>query len=323
MNTSLPIRPFGSTADRTTALGLGGAVLANSSYRDGVATVRRALELGVKYFDTSPGYCANESQLMMGEGLADAPDDIMVATKVGYFETPAGFRSEDEIKHQIEDNLKRLRRDSVDVLQVHEANWASWWDDHAESRTAQISAGTAYEFADAPAIRVLRWAREQGLCRYIGITGNVSHQMTRILADVDVDTFLVAYSYDLIVRSAEADAIPLARSKDVVLILGAIFYGGRLVAPHPEWLTSPPEWMDADLRDRFDRLYRIQDESGIPLVEMAMRFALAQGDASVVLVGCARPREIEQLVEATLAGELPADAAREIANLGRRAEESI
>lgn len=316
MASTLPIRRFGQTDYETTAIGLGGAVLENSSFDDGVATVRRALELGVKYFDTSPMYCTGNSQLIMGEGLVDAPDDVMVATKIGYFDTPAGFRSEDEMKRQIEDNLKKLKRDSVDVLQAHEANWECWWKDGVASRGKQIVDSEQYEFADAPVMRVLRWAKEQGLCHKIGITGNVAHQMARILNDVDVDTFLVAFSYDLIVRAAEAEAFPLAREKNVVLLLGAIFYGGRLIRPREEWLTNPPEWMTAELQDKFARLYRIQKEASIPLVEMAVRFALAQQDTSVVLVGCARPSEIEQSVNAAIAGPLPDEIYREVLSLG-------
>lgn len=316
MDTSIPVRQFGNTGLTTTALGLGGAVLDRSSFDDGVATVRRALELGVKYFDTSPMYCKGQSQVMMGEGLSGAPDDIMLATKIGYFDTPAGFRSEDAMKRQIEDNLHKLKRDSVDVLQAHEANWACWWKDGAADRGQQIVDSEEYEFADAPVMRVLRWARDQGICKKIGITGNVAHQMARILADVDVDTFLVAFSYDLIVRAAEAEAFPLAREKDVVLLLGAIFYGGRLVRPREDWLANPPDWMTPELQDKFARLYRIEKEAKIPLVEMAVRFALAQPQTSVVLVGCARPKEIEQSVRAAIAGPLPDEVYNEVLSLG-------
>ena len=292
-------------------------MLDRSSREDGVATVRRAVELGIRYFDTSPGYCGNDSQLIMGEGLAGAPDDVMLATKLGYFDTQADYRSEDALKRQVEDNLRRLRRDSVDVLQVHEANWESWWKDGVLTRGQRIADDERYRFADAPVMRVLRWARDQGLCRYIGITGNVARQISRVLAAVDVDTFLVAFNYDLIVRSAEIEAFPLAREKHVALILGAIFYGGRLIRPHDEWLTDPPDWMTPDVQEKFTRLYRIQNDARIPLVEMAVRFALTQADTSVVLVGCATPGEIEQSVEAASAGDLPDDVQRQIVELGR------
>ena len=79
--TPLPVRNFGDQADTPTVIGLGGAVIKNKSYSEGVATVRRARELGITYFDTSPGYAGNLSQPIMGEGLTGAGDEVMVATK--------------------------------------------------------------------------------------------------------------------------------------------------------------------------------------------------------------------------------------------------
>ncbi len=60
-------QPYGPTGAMTTKIGLGGAFLTRSSFTDGVATVRRALELSVCYFDTSPMYCRGASQAVLGE----------------------------------------------------------------------------------------------------------------------------------------------------------------------------------------------------------------------------------------------------------------
>jgi aryl-alcohol dehydrogenase-like predicted oxidoreductase len=318
MSEQLPIRKFGASGPETTALGQGGAVISRSSYADGVATIKGALEAGIRYFDTSPGYCDNESQLVFGEGLEGAGEDIMIATKLGYFRDSADFRRPEALRRQIEDDLRRLRRDRVDVLQVHEANWACWWKDGAGRE--RIGRAEDYDFAGAPVFDVLHEARAKGLCRYIGITGNVAREMTRVLQDVEVDTFLMAYNYDLILRTAEVEAIPLAKEKDAVLILGAIFYAGRLVEIHPEWLETPPDWMNETLRQRFARLYEIQRESGLGMVELCVRFALAQSDASVVLVGTKTPEETAESVRAAEAGPLPADVQKSIETLGLNME---
>ena len=317
---TLPTRQFGETDDRTTAIGLGGAVLTHLSYAQGVATVRRAYELGVRYFDTSPGYCDNRSQPVMGEGLEGIPSgpggEVMVATKVGYFRNLADFRSEDAIRRQIEDNLRLLRRDRVDVLQVHEANMTCWWEDGAAFPWIRLVEGRDYAFEDAPVLAALRRAKEEGLCRYIGITGNVAHQMSHVLRAVSVDTILVAFSYDLIVRDAEAEAFPLAAEKHVALILGAIYHAGRLVQVREEWLGAPPEWMTPALRERFARLYDIQRACGIPLVQLALRYVLAREGVSTILIGAKTPAEIEEAVKAARAGPLPGDLQAEIDALG-------
>jgi aryl-alcohol dehydrogenase-like predicted oxidoreductase len=300
----------------TTPLGLGGAVIIQDSFASGVDSVKAAYDLGVRYFDTSPGYCANESQRIFGAGLAGV-GDVMVATKLGYFENPADFRSPRALRAQIEDNLQRLGRDHVDVLQVHEANWACWWQDGI-GRT-QITDDGSYDFAGAPVFEVLSRAKEDGLCAYYGITGNVASQMSQVLADVDVDTFLMAFNYDLAIRNAEVEAIPLAKKKAATVILGAIFYGGRLIEPHPEWITNPPEWMDENLRKKFSKLYEIQGESGLSLVELGVRFTLSQPDVSVVLVGTKNPKETEECIRAADAGPLPSDLQTALEVLGRNA----
>jgi predicted aldo/keto reductase-like oxidoreductase len=67
--TTIESRPYGSTGERVTILGLGCGALAKHSFAQGVATVRRALELGITYFDTSPFYCDGASQAILGETL--------------------------------------------------------------------------------------------------------------------------------------------------------------------------------------------------------------------------------------------------------------
>ena len=70
---ALEKRPYGQTGDRVTVIGLGGAGLYKHSFTEGVATVQRALELGVTYYDTSPEYGGGMSQAILG----DAPEGAL------------------------------------------------------------------------------------------------------------------------------------------------------------------------------------------------------------------------------------------------------
>ena len=116
---------LGRTGRTVSRLGFGGAPAGLKNYlevfdperaadRDAVtAAVRRALELGITYFDTAPGYGDGASERILGEGLKDAPpDNIFLATKVG---TWAGG----EVRASLEKSLRNLRRDWIDLLQVH------------------------------------------------------------------------------------------------------------------------------------------------------------------------------------------------------------
>lgn len=314
----LPTTTFGADGPLTTRIGLGGAVITHESEEMGVRTIHAALEAGVKYFDTSPGYCNRRSQPVFGEGLARAPDDVMVATKVGYFDDPADYRRPEAIRAQITESLELLRRERVDLLQAHEANWRAWWSgDNGTARgREQIRDDEPYRFADAPVITELTRAREAGLCRFTGITGNVADQMTRVLKDVEVDALLIAFNYDLVQRRATKDALPLARSRNLPAILGAIFRGSRIIEPHPEWIDNPPDWMTPTLRSAYARLYELQAQSGFSLVELAVRFSLARTDVAVVLIGAKNPDELHESLRAAEKGGLPADLHAAIEAIG-------
>jgi len=202
------------------------------------------------------------------------------------------------------------------VLQIHEANWVAWWQDGVEKATDSFDIDGTYDFDNSPGLETLRQAKRDGLCRHIGITGNRAQHMCHVLRNVSVDTFLLAFSYDPIIRYAEIDGFDLAAERRVTLILGAIFHGGRFTAVHPEWLDEPPPWMTPQLRERFARLYEIQKESGMSLVQLAVRFVLMKEEPSVILIGAASPDEIEESVNAVHEGPLPRDLHEEVRAIG-------
>jgi len=306
-------RPYGKTGEHVSVLGLGGGYLNKYSYMDGVATVRRALELGVSYFDTSPfygqgatRYGTGASQAILGEALEGRSESFLVATKVGHFAAASRFRSADAIRTQIDENLRLLRRDSVDVLQIHESDWQWWWTDTPQEEMG-APLDPSFDYDGSPVMDVLREARAEGRCRYIGITANDSDKLARVLGKVDVDTCLSAYGYDTLRRGTRRDIMPVARKAGVVMIVGGVLSSLHDTAVHPEWLTSPPPWMTPDLRADFEGLYRVQSECGLSLIELTLRYLLADREVSTVLVGAARPAEIEEWVEAAEKGPLPSE----------------
>ena len=319
---ALEKRPYGSTGEEVTIVGLGGGMQNKYSLADGVATVHRALELGITYFDTSPYYGVGSgrygtgaSQALMGEALDGRPERYLLATKVGHLAAPPRFRSPDALRTQIEESLRLLRRDSVDTLQVHEADWQWWWtDDPPQERRAPIDPD--YDFIGAPVMQVLQEAKEDGLCRFIGVTGNTSNNLTQVLRHVDVDVCLPAFNYDVLRRGARLEVMPVARDNNVAVVLGGIFQAGREADVHPEWLTSPPDWMTPDLKDRMERLYTIQRAYDLSLVELTIRYLLADDGISTILVGAASPAEIEESVAAAEKGPLTADLHQALEQLG-------
>ena len=290
---ALATRPYGLFGDETTVLGLGGVFLNKHSFNDGVATVHRALELGVTYFDTSPMYGRGMSQAVLGEALAGRSEKYMLATKFGYMGTPSRFRSYDALRAQLHENLRLLRRDRVDTLQVHESDQHQWWtDDPPTERRAPFDPNL--DFAGSPIMKVLQDAKEEGLCRFTGVTGNNAERVGHVLANVDVDLCLSAFNYDVLRRGARKHIVPLAQSKNVSVILAGIV---RL-----------PE----DMPDEMEKLQAIHRDSGLSVVDLTIRFLLADTGFSTMLVGASTPDEIEESVVAAESGPLPADLHRAI-----------
>jgi L-galactose dehydrogenase len=315
MNAKVEKRQFGRTGEQVTALGLGGGALNKISFNEGVATVHKALELGIAYFDTSPLYGDGISQAILGEALRGRSENFLLATKLGHFRDPHLFRATDALWAQLGENLRILHREYVDVLQVHECDWHCWWSDKPPS-SGLIRPELAYDFADAPIMQVLREAKEIGLCRHIGITGNNADETARVLQNVQVDTYLVAFNYDLIWRGIRAQALPLARQKGVGLISAAPFHNNRFTEVHLEWLDSPPGWMTPEIMDRFKKLYVLQKESGLSLVTLCIRYLLADPHIALILAGAATTTEVEEIFTAAQSGPLPADLHEAVEALG-------
>ncbi len=315
MNPQIEHRPYGQTGESVSIIGLGGACLSQHSPAEGIATVRRALELGVSYFDTSPFYGQGASQDILGQALQGRTERYLLATKIGRLPGYPDFRSPEALWAQLRNNLRLLRRDSTDTLQIHESDWACWWMDNPNPQQRTLTQRVP-DIDEAPVMKVLRQAKRRGLCRFIGLTGNNAEVTAQVLEQVEVDTYLVAFNYDLICRTALGRAVPRAVEKKVALILGGIFQNGRLAQVRPELLSSPPKWMSCEFRDRLERLYDLQKKSGLSLVEMTIRFLITDQNVSTILVGASKPEEIEQSVAAAQAGPLPNELHQALDKLG-------
>lgn len=146
----IPVRPLGKTGVNISSFGLGGEGVLRTYGRmkEAVAVIHKALELGVKYFDTAPAY--SQSQDYLGEGLKGSRRNIFLASKTHE-------RSRDGSLQLLEDSLKRLRTDYLNLWQIH--------DVRTKDDINRI-------FSDNGAIKALEEAKSQGLVKFAGITGH-------------------------------------------------------------------------------------------------------------------------------------------------------
>lgn len=151
--TSMPYRTLGSTGERVSAIGLGGHHLGIESVDETLAIriVHRAVERGITFMDNSWDYNEGASEERMGKALADGRrDQVFLMTKID-------GRSKQEAARQLDESLKRLRTDYVDLIQHHEV--IRFDDPHRI-------------FDPEGANAALEEARAAGKARYIGFTGH-------------------------------------------------------------------------------------------------------------------------------------------------------
>lgn len=271
-----------------------------------IATVRKAHEVGINFFDTSVMYRNGSSQALMGEALEGKTGDYICATKVGYFNDPKHYRSVEALHVQLQENLRLLRRDSVDLLQVHEADWDHWWTDRSDlAKWDLFDLDGSFDFANAPVMQFLREAKERGLCRHIGVTGNNARHIGRVIGEVDVDSVLVAYNYYPFNTTARDFIIPTAQEKGMAVIIAAIFY---FVFSLPEdWKNDSATFFGKHTARQREQLFDLQKECGIPMAELVLRFVAADERISSIVLGAGKPSEVDQNVKTFAAGKLPPD----------------
>ena len=319
--TMTPLRRLGKTDLQIRQISLGSVGLTTDSLHreQGIAVVERALELGVNYIDTAPFY--GDSQSVVGQALQGHNEPYILGTKCGRWTFVDGpYRDLDAIKSQFEQTLTELRRDRVDILYIHEADWIAWWKDMKIPRhTKWISQDESYDFAGAPVTQFLNWARQQNLTTYLGISGNNADLLAKVLREhpISFDVVLCAFQYSLIWRNAPRQLLPLTRELDVGVVLGAPLQQGRLAVPHTQWLDDRPEWMDEDLQTRFARLYNIHQRSESTLAQLGLRFLLADDRVATIPCGAASIAELEENMEAAAAGPLPKYLRDQIEPLGK------
>jgi len=154
----IPTRPFGRTGERVSVLGLGGFhVGVPDTDAEAVRLVHAAIDAGITFLDNAWDYNGGTSEKRMGKAIADRRDRVFLMTKVC-----THGRDGRVAMRQLEESLKRLRTDHLDLWQIHEVVF----DDEP-----------AKHFAKGGVVEALDRAREQGKVRYVGFTGHKSPEL--------------------------------------------------------------------------------------------------------------------------------------------------
>jgi L-galactose dehydrogenase len=249
--------------------------------------LRRALELGVTFIDTSPYYGDAEERL--GRLSSEIPDSVIIGTKAGR----NGFQefdfSPESIRASVENSLRRLRRDHVDILQLHDIDFGDL------DRILTDSYDELVRLRDA------------GKCRAIGMTCYSVPATRRVILETEVDTILNFSHGTLLDDSLDTVLAPLARERGMGVMNAAAVSLGLLtpgVLADDAGATGSVDLASPGSRRAARRMAELAEERGVSIAFLANQFATQRIDCDTTLIGTTK---IHHLEEAIAASEAPLD----------------
>ena len=292
-------RRFGKTDWQVSEVGLGGSWFYGrpefglKPFSYGARIVERALELGINYFDTAPLYGQGRSEEVLGAALKGVTEPYYLATKVGYYPEPFDY-TRDTVWRGFEASLKRLQRDKVDLLQIHEAEQAGWEGIFGAGRT----------------LETLLEIQEQGLIKYIGLTGSDLGLMRDVLKESDVFVSAITFcKYDLLTQEAQEILVPTAAERDVAVITASPLHAGLLGSKRELWMENG---RFADLYDKLDQVEALLADLPEDITHTALRYLLSDPRVSILLSGVASIEELETSVSVADGHYLPPELIAQI-----------
>jgi len=295
-------RRLGQTGLEVTELSLGGLFLSKfgGNFEQARAAALRAFELGVNYVDTAPGYA--DSEEVLGKILADAARPLILSTKLGG--RPQPFKPQDKacLRQSVEESLRLLGRERIDVLMVHEPDRPGqydWW-----TSSPMWEAGAPLQ---GPVLELLAELKREGIVRFTGLGGTTAYGLARLIRSGLFDVVLTAFNYSLLWREAEVEVLPAAKEMKMGVVIGSPLQQGALARRCDEEVAHGAPWLSLPRRNQYKALYAFLDEAGLPLVEAGLRFVISNPDISCALMGARSKAEVEQNVACVERGPLPKD----------------
>ncbi|MCB9108828.1 MAG: aldo/keto reductase [Anaerolineales bacterium] len=259
--------------------------------------IKRALELGINFFDTADVYTSGASEEVVGRALRDfaARDEVVIATKVygvmGPGPNDAGL-SRKHIFSAIDASLQRLGTDYVDLYQIHR------WD---------------YDTPIEETLEALHDVVKAGKARYIGASSMHAWQFTKALYTADLHGWTRFVSmqnhYNLLYREEEREMLGLCQAEGIGVIPWSPLARGKLTRP---WETEPSThragtdafgrtlYAKTQAADRsvVERVGQIAEAKGAPMAQVALAWLLQQPAVTAPIIGASKPHHLEDAVAA-------------------------
>jgi aryl-alcohol dehydrogenase-like predicted oxidoreductase len=288
-------RQLGHTGVEVSSLCLGTMMFGawgNPDHEDSIRIIHAALDAGVNFVDTADVYAGGESEEIVGKALRGRRDDVVLATKVhGSMGDDRNRRGNSRrwIVREVEDSLRRLGTDWIDLYQIHRPEPDTALDETLGALTDLVRAGKVRYIGSstfpAHAIVAAQWtAQRRGRERFV----------------------CEQPPYSMLVRGIEADVLPVCRAHGMGVIPWSPLAGGWLSGRYRKGTDAPKSTRSERLPQRFDlalpanrakldaadALAGVAEETGLSLIHLALGFVLTHPAVTAAIIG---PRTMEQL----------------------------
>jgi aryl-alcohol dehydrogenase-like predicted oxidoreductase len=275
------------------------------------AVVDAAMDAGITLIDTADSYGSGRSEELLGEVLAGRRDQVVLATKFGHRNVDLGYGpaagakgGRGYIMRAVEQSLRRLRTDYIDLYQIHTPDPATPIEETLAALTELVARGMVRYLGHS---NFAGWqlAEAAGAARQLGTAGFVSAQN----------------HWSLLERGAEAEVVPAARHYGLGVLPYFPLANGLLTGkvrrgvPPPEGsrLAGRPDYITEDKLDRVEALIGWARQHGVTVLDVAVGGLAAQPGCSSVIAGATSPEQVKANAQA--ASWVP--AADELADLDR------
>ncbi|MGI9080463.1 MAG: aldo/keto reductase family protein [Acidimicrobiales bacterium] len=254
------------------------------------ACVRRAIDVGINFFDTANVYGRGAAESFLGETLSGVDRSSYVLATKAYFpmsDTDRGL-SAAQLHKQCDASLKRLRTDYVDLYQCHRYDNDTPLEETMGALTELVRAGKT---------------------RYIGFSEWTAPQIEAALALPGVERFVSSQpEYSMLYRKPEPEVIPLCAREGISQVVWSPLAQGALTGKYRPGAAPPPDsraasrsmgsmmgrWRDDEVLEAVDRLRPIADGLGVQMAQMALAWVLREPNVASAITGASRPDQVDQ-----------------------------
>jgi aryl-alcohol dehydrogenase-like predicted oxidoreductase len=292
---------LGSTDLELTRIGLGTWAIGGSGWAyawgkqddsQSIATIRRALDLGINWIDTAAVYGLGHSEEMVGKAIAGRRDKVILATKCGLVwkrgdPNPFGRLKAKSVRDEVEASLKRLGTDHIDLYQIH------WPNPDADIEEAWTEIARQIE---------------AGKIRHAGVSNFNEAQMKRVAAIHPIASLQPPYS--MLKRDVEG-LFPYCAANGIGVIAYSPMQAGLLTGkfsieraaalPKDDWRKHSSFFMEPDLTynlELVEGLKALGARIGRTAAEIAIAWVLSRDEVTAAIVGGRKPRQVEEISSA-------------------------